>query len=70
MLRRLSEKTLIPISLAFALFGGVAWLTSLHAETKANGGDILEMKDQMKHDMRKLDIILEKLGRIEGYLSK
>ena len=42
--KEISESTLLPISFVIILFGFVAWLTNLHANTTANGGDITEIK--------------------------
>lgn len=66
--RAIAEDTLIPISLVLVFVGFVSWFTTLYAETKANGSDISELREDQKRNNAKLDRILEKLGNIEGRL--
>lgn len=66
---KISEHTLIPISMVIVLFGFVSWLTALHAETKSHGTDITEIKEYQKVYNEKLDRILEQLGNIQGQLG-
>ena len=68
--KEISESTLLPISFVIILFGFVAWLTNLHANTTANGGDITEIKQSQIIYNDKLDQVLEKLNRIEGFLKR
>lgn len=69
-IKKISEKTLVPISMVITLFGGVAWLTNLYAENKSHGSEIREIKQMQTRYDEKLDRVIEKLNRIEGYLRR
>lgn len=68
----LSENSKITIGLAIALFGGIAWLTSLHLQSESNASEIKEIKSdvrelrEMKTDVTviKSDLkrVLKKMG--------
>lgn len=57
----LSEKTLIPVSMLSVIVGGVFWLSSMHALSKANAADIKENKSDV---LRRLDRIENKVDRL------
>lgn len=58
MIRMLSERTLVPISLVIMVMGGVVWLTRLHAsveELKTKQDVILGIKDDISVIKVKVD---------------
>jgi len=62
----INEKTLLPVSLVIVLIGGTTWLTTLHAEVRAQEKVLQEIKikqDQYTDHMRE---VAERLGRLEG----
>ena len=67
---KITEGTLIPISLVIILIGGVVWLTTLYFTTQSNAAAI--DKIQLKYDAisDKLDDIVIKIDRIEHLLNK
>lgn len=69
-IRKISEKTLVPISLVITLFGFVVWLTNLYAENKSHGAEIKDIKTMQVHYDEKIDRVMEKLNRIEGFLRR
>jgi hypothetical protein len=64
---KITENTLLPISLVIILAGGIMWLSSVWHQGNANAHSISELKEQRKYDreeiMRKLEIIDAKLDR-------
>lgn len=67
---KLSESTLIPLSLVITLLGGSAWITSLWAKTENNSIQIqtLTKKEESHYDKLsdKLDEVIERLARLEA----
>lgn len=65
-MEKITEKTLIPISLVAMLIGGVVWLSVMWYRTDASAKDI----HQMKRDMAVLnDEVIDRLARIETKLD-
>ena len=68
-----AERILIWITIIASFFGGVAWLTKQDFSTDANAKSIVEIKDNQRLLIEKLDQNLSeinrKLGRIEGILE-
>jgi hypothetical protein len=71
-MKKITESTLVPISLVITLFGGVMWLSALWFREEANAQAIAEVKqvikddratlrDDIKHINDKLDKIMERL---------
>jgi hypothetical protein len=64
---KLTENTLIPVSLVMVLLGGGSWLTSVYAEVRTNSRDIADLKEQIIVELRRinerLDLILNEKGR-------
>lgn len=46
--RKITEDTLIPISMLLIIVGFVSWLTTVHNETQANTLALKEIKDQQR----------------------
>ncbi len=71
---KITEGTLIPISLVITIVGGASWLTTIHAGEKKNAENILEIKAQSKEFSdkvdHKLDTVLDRLARIEEQLKQ
>jgi hypothetical protein len=68
-LKRITEDTLLPLSVVALLFGFVSWLTTLYNETRDHTDQIIEIKADQRLYGQKIDRILEKLGHIEGQLE-
>lgn len=45
---KITEKTLVPLSLVIALIGGTTWLTQLHFQQQANAATLVELKTEQK----------------------
>jgi len=71
---KITEGTLLPISLVIVIIGGASWLTTIHAGEKVNAENIVEMKTQTKEFSdkvdHKLDTVLDRLARIEEQLKQ
>lgn len=68
VVKKITESTLIPISLVITLFGGVMWLSALWFREEANAWAIAEVKQAMKDDKailrEDIKIINDKLDKI------
>ncbi len=70
---QLSEKTLIPISFALILGGGVMWLTALHADVGAIKQKQARLEDVptdiavIKNSQLKME---ERIDRLSDYLKR
>ena len=66
---KITEKTLIPLSLVISIVGGVFWLTTMWADTQANALTIEKIEFKQEKFSRavvdKLDDIKDRLARIE-----
>lgn len=71
---KITEKTLIPISLLTIIVGGVFWLTNIYFSTATNASEIKELKQQRKDDTilinEKLDKLIEDVSFIKGKLRQ
>jgi hypothetical protein len=71
---KITEGTLIPISLVIVIIGGVSWLTTIHAGERRNSESITEIKAHAKEFSdnvgEKIDILLERTARIEEQIKK
>ena len=58
----ISEKTLIPVSLIIVLVGAIFWLSSMYALANNNKEQIVEIKNDYKQGIdrleKKIDILL------------
>lgn len=72
-INKITENTLLPVSLVVILVGGVFWLTTLYNQTVSNAQDIsaIETKQDLltKELTEKQSLILDRLSRIEGRLE-
>lgn len=70
----LTERTLVPLGVIAVIIGGIAWLTTLYADTKNNGQTLLRI--EQKQDTleggiyEELKTINTRLSTIEGRLQK
>ena len=71
---KITEGTLLPISLVIVIIGGVSWLTTIHAGERNNAAAIEEIKTHAKEFSAnvgdKIDILLERTARIEEQIKK
>jgi hypothetical protein len=68
--KRITEDTLIPISLVIMLVGGVFWLTSMYNATAANSKDIAELKVKQEQYNQTVQAIWIELVTIKTRLPK
>lgn len=70
---KITETTLLPISLVLTIIGGVFWLTMIYSQTEANAKEISKIKDDGREIISKIDekqtLMLDRLSRIEGRLE-
>jgi len=45
---KITENTLLPISLVITILGGASWLTAIWYDTKANAAAIIEIRQDQK----------------------
>ncbi len=63
MTSKITENTLVPLSLVITLAGGIFWLTVIYSKTEANAA----LGDRMSTALESID---QRLSRIEGRLTK
>jgi len=66
---KITESTLIPLSLLAVLAGGIFWLSTLYAEVRTNSAAVAEMKMTQADGYKSLQSIDQRLSRIEGKLG-
>ena len=70
---KITELTLLPISLVIVIIGGVVWLTQIYALANSNKTSVVEIKDRQESVYNRLDSNLNsidrRLSRIEGKLN-
>lgn len=66
MSSKITEKTLIPISLVITLVGGVAWLSNLHFVSAQSAEAITKIEQKQDSYVQSLDQIKLKLIEIEA----
>ena len=69
-MKEISEKTRVTISLLIIILGGMTWLSTVYAEIKTNSSDLQELKDHQEKRDDRLEIILERVTRIEEILKR
>ena len=72
-LKKITETTLIPISLAIVLFGGVFWMSTIWNTMNTNSKFIAEIKADKKIETKeisdKFDKILNELYYLKGAIA-
>lgn len=73
-IKKITENTLIPISLVISLVGLSSWISVVGSQVSANAEDIKQIQEDRKTLARrqsdKLDDISQRLSRIEGLLLR
>ena len=64
--KRITEQTLVPISLVIVILGVAVWVSTIKSDTKANADDIERIEKEQKEYVRTVRRIDERLSRIEG----
>ncbi len=73
-MNKITENTLIPISLAVLIIGGASWMTTMYSKGEANAANV--QKIDAKYEsfaslvVERLSTINERLARIEEKLKK
>lgn len=74
MIKAISEKTLLPISLVITLSGGVFWLTSMYSKQEALANDFEKTKESSAVKNEKIETllsdILQRVARIEEAVKR
>jgi hypothetical protein len=61
IVKKITEKTAVSISLVISLIGGIAWLTNLHADTSRNTEQIGRIEEKLDSiEQIKLDVAIIK----------
>jgi hypothetical protein len=68
VVNKLTENTLIPVSLVVTFCGGIVWLSALWYREEANSKSISEIRQQIKEDKILLREDFEKVNRKLDYL--
>ena len=66
---KITENTLLPLSMILVLMGGVVWLTSIYAQTTENTKSIVELNRKQDEYNRTLSQISNQLSEIKGALG-
>lgn len=69
MSSKITEKTLIPLSLVITLSGGIYWFTATYFQSVANAKDIAELKSDNRGVTEIMRSVDTRLSRIEGKLG-
>lgn len=65
-MERITERTLIPISLVTIVMGGIFWLSAMWFRTEASAQDV----SRLKQDVNNLNTeVIDRLARIETKLD-
>jgi len=71
---KLTEKTLVPISLIIVLLGAMLWLSEIYAMAKHSSEEIKAIKQEKRQDLdainNKFDRILSDLNYIKGRVER
>ena len=72
-LKKITEQTLIPISLVIVLFGGVFWVTNIWSSVETLKKDFTEQREVQKQSSRdqneKFDKIMNELYYLKGAVN-
>jgi len=72
-MNKITENTLIPVSLVISIIGGAVWVSAIWYDTRANAKSIEKIKEDQKVLANELvqtqKIMIEKLTRIETKLG-
>lgn len=72
-MNKITENTLIPISLVITILGGVVWLSTLWARTEAHAEKISKLQVQQESMMKQVTDsnieLVKQLARIEAKLE-
>lgn len=67
---KLTEQTLIPVSLVGSIIGGVIWLSVIYYKSEATAKDVDQLKEYQLEVIHKLSRIETKLELIETKQEK
>lgn len=66
----ITANTLVPITFVGVVAMGAFWIAKVQANTEENTRNITSVTDQHGAVCEKLDVISQRLSRIEGYVLK
>ena len=69
-MEKITEKTLVPLSLLGAMVGGIFWLTSMYNQTLANTESVKEIIKKQDSYSEDLHLIKMELSEIKGELKR
>lgn len=67
--RKITEGTLIPLSMVFSMAGGIIWLTTLHNKTQEIEKAVARIESNQELAQGKMLEVITKLSTIEGKLG-
>lgn len=74
MIKSVTEKTLIPLSLVITISGGVFWLTNIYSKQEANAQELIQLKNKFESKQERIDDllsdILQRVTRIEEAVKR
>jgi len=70
LVKKITEKTLVPISLVIALMGGGSWMTSINSKADANALTLNRTVDTQKELLMYVIEIKQDLAEIKGQLKR
>ena len=68
-MNKITENTLIPVSLVILLLGGIVWLTSIYAQASQAAEAVKALTFKQEDYNRLIENIDRRLSRIEGKLG-
>lgn len=67
--KKITEKTLLPVSLVIVLIGGVVWLTTLKSDADQLKQQIQLLQSKQDQYLEEIQSVNTRLSRIEGKLG-
>lgn len=69
-MQKITENTLVPISILGVIVGGIFWLSNMYFQTKASADDIVEIKAFQLQYMKDTAQIREDMAVIKATLKE
>lgn len=68
-MKKISEGTLVPLSLVLTIAGGAFWISSVYSMAATNSKEIQMLRDKQDQYYEEIQKVDERLSRIEGKLG-
>lgn len=66
---KITEGTLLPISMVILCMGAVVWITQVHSQTNQNTREILAIRHSQEEEVKALNQLVGDMSEIKGYLK-